>query len=149
MATTAFPENLHSWVNNFNSNVQGSFSKLSLHDWIRLVTVVGAYCLLRPYLIKLGARFQAQDHERQIDDDETSSGAAISPNTLRGQVQVPEDSDDDDEGVKGATGADWGKKARRRQRRVIRKILEAEEKLSAEQAEADSDKDIEEFLVKS
>lgn len=94
-----------------------------------------------------------------------SSAAAVGPNTLRGQVRVVEDSSDEEEeegdgegkndgargmGGKGmgkGSGVDWGKKARRRQRRLIRGILEAEEKLRREEEEADSDREIEEFLV--
>ncbi|KAI9832286.1 MAG: hypothetical protein M1819_004464 [Sarea resinae] len=135
------------WRSNFQNQVQYTVKKMTIHDYLRLVIIVGAYCLLRPYLIKLGARFQAKDHERELDPDEMSSAAAVSPNSLRGQVQLQESDDEDDEVALG-TGADWGKKARRRQRQMIKNILAAEEKRLAEEAEADSDKDIEEFLVK-
>ena len=82
-----------------------------------------------------------------------SSAAAVHLNSLRGQVSVPDDSSDEDEGEgeegkRRASGLDWGKKARRRQRGLIRSILEAEERLKREAEEADSDKEIEEFLVR-
>ncbi|MCJ1340807.1 hypothetical protein MMC09_006103 [Bachmanniomyces sp. S44760] len=146
---------LQTYAQNFQSNISHSFTRLEVKDYIRLVIVIGAYALLRPYLVKLGARFQAKDHDRDLDPNELSSGAAVSPNSLRGQVQVPEDSSDSEEDeahgdtaarAKG-TGADWGKKARRRQRAMIRRLVEAEEKRKADEEEADSDKDIEEFLV--
>jgi hypothetical protein len=76
--------------------------------------------------------------------------AQISPNQLRGQVDIPEDSDDDDddEADKGqASSADWGKKARRRQRDFIKKMLDAEEKRLQETLEEEEDKDIEQYLV--
>lgn len=96
--------------------------------------------------MKLGGRFQASDHERELDDTEVLS-AATSPNALHGQIDVPDDSDSDEE-VSGATGTNWGRKARRRQRKMIKSIAKAEEKLTAEQEEADSDREIEEFLRK-
>lgn len=131
---------------------------LTPKDYIRLLAIVGGYCLLRPYLVKFGGRFQASDHERKIDDNTekilTGGGdggrgrdkGIISPNVLRGQI--PEDTDDDEEeekeGDKGVVS--WGRKARRRQRGLVRKIVEAEEKRRKEEDEADSDKEIEEFL---
>lgn len=140
---------MYIWAGNFQHNLTETVTKMAWHDYIRIVIVIGGYCLLRPYLILLGGKFQAKDHERELNEDEMSSAAAMSPNSLRGQVQVPEDSDDEDGGEgAGTTGTDWGRSARRRQRQLIRKILEAEEKLKAEEEEADSDKDIEEFLDK-
>ncbi|MCJ1375656.1 hypothetical protein MMC20_006893 [Loxospora ochrophaea] len=140
-------EQLSTYRHNLQQNLGQSLDRLALKDYIRLTAIVGAYCLLRPYLLKLGARFQAKDHERDVDPDELSSAAAMSPNTLRGQVTVPEDSESEEDMAVG-TGANWGKKARRRQRQMVRKIVEAEEKLRAEEAQEDSDKDIEEFLEK-
>lgn len=128
---------------------------MTIQDYLRLVIIVGGYALLRPYLIQLGGKFQAKDHERELSEHETSSMAAMSPNSLRGQVTVPEDTDDDEEenedgehsGREQSRDADWGRRARRRQREMIRKMLEAEERARAEEGD-DSDKEIEEFLVK-
>ncbi|KAI9783356.1 MAG: hypothetical protein M1839_003890 [Geoglossum umbratile] len=92
---------------------------------IRIVIILGGYALLRPYLLKLAGKFQARDHERELDPNEMSSDAVMSARSLRGQVQVPDDTDEE-EG--SGTGADWGRGARRRQREMIRRILEAEEK---------------------
>lgn len=103
--------------------------------------------LLRPYLIKLGARSQMQSHENA--EMEAQAKAEISPNQLRGQINIPEDSDDEDDDPQAdVSGADWGKKARRRQRTMIKKLLEAEERRLQESKEEEEDKDIEEFLVK-
>ncbi len=96
--------------------------------------------------MKLGARFQAKDHDREIDMDELTP-AKTSPNSLRGQVEVAEDSESEDE-VR-VSGMDWGKKARRRQRMVLRKILDEEERIRREEEEAESDREIQEFLVDS
>ncbi|KAI9754688.1 MAG: hypothetical protein M4579_004593 [Chaenotheca gracillima] len=151
-------ETLNVWAGNFQRNIGSTFSGLSLQGYVRLIAIVGAYCLLRPYLLKLAAKFQARDHERELDPDEMSSAkAALSPNSLRGQVapQLPEDTDDEDdesdeEGLRyrAGSGVDWGKNARRKQRRMIKQLLEADEKRRLEDEEAESDKDIEEFLEK-
>lgn len=115
-------------------------------DYIRLIIIIGAYCLLRPQIIKLGARLQTKQHERDALDD----GAEIHPNELRGKFEIPgvdPDSDEEDlEEDEGRTG-DWGRKARVRQRKFIREALEREEKRLADEQEDESDKDIEEFLT--
>ena len=57
-----------------------------------------------------------------------------------------DDSDSDDE-VASGTGLNWGNSAREKQRRTLKQILEAEERKGVAE-EADSDKEIEEFLQK-
>ena len=122
--------------------------RLELKDYIRLIAIIGGYCLLRPYLVNLGGKHQAKDHERPLDTDETNSPAVISPKNLRGQVNdALEDSDSEEDAV-SAAGTAWGKSARTKQRRTLKQILEAEERKGAID-EADSDKEIEEFLQKS
>ncbi|CAK7562644.1 MAG: hypothetical protein SEPTF4163_000492 [Sporothrix epigloea] len=148
------------------NNVSSSFGNLTLQQWIRLIAIAGAYMLLRPYLIKLGGHLQMRQHEA----DEKASLAeavaiaagekpALSPNDLRGggkkSTAVPaglgSDLDDsDDETGPGATstasGTDWGKNARKRQRKMLRQMLEAHEQQLADAQADEEDKDIEEFL---
>lgn len=138
---TDIMEYLHTLAENFRTNLSETFSTMTPEKYIRLIVVVGAYLLLRPYIMKIGARVQSREHEKEVDPDEMA--AAIPPNSLRGQVQVPDDSSDEGEGTAG----DWGKKARRRQRQMVKKILDAEEELRREQQEDDEDKDIQQFLV--
>ncbi|KAI1341998.1 DUF1531-domain-containing protein [Xylariaceae sp. FL0016] len=127
----------------FTNNLGQSFSQMTAHQWIRLVIIVGAYALLRPYLMKLGAKVQ----ERQLEKIGEENVAEISPNQLRGQIaDIPEDSDEDEEQAE-TTASDWGKKARKRQRKMIKNMLDAEEKRLAELQEDEEDKDIEQYLV--
>lgn len=129
----------------FSTNLQASVAHVSPQKWIQLVIIVGAYMLLRPYLIKLGSKSQMQSHEAAEEHE-----AMLTPNDLRGQYQIPEDSDTEveEEGASAtASGPDWGKKARRRQRDMIKKLLEVEEQRLMESKEEEEDKDIEEFLV--
>lgn len=100
--------------------------------------------------MKLGAHLQAKQHEAdaRAGQDE-STEATLTANDLRGLKAEPKiaipgvDSDSEDEEDKD----DWGRAARLRQRTFIRETLEAHERKLREEAEANSDKDIEEFLV--
>lgn len=114
-------------------------------QWIRLVIIVGAYALLRPYIIKMGAKHQEKQLEKQFKEEEERQ-AQISPNQIRGEIGIPDESDDDDEQGE-TTASDWGKKARKRQRNVLKKMLDAEEKRLQELQEDEEDKDIEQYLV--
>ncbi|KAI9683203.1 MAG: hypothetical protein M1829_005994 [Trizodia sp. TS-e1964] len=140
-------DGFQAWSSKAQNNLSGSFSRLTITDYIRLIVVVGGYCLLRPYLLQISGKFQANDHNRELDPDEMSSAAALSPGSLRGQITVPEDSDDDLNEDGKATGASWGREARRRQRRVIKEILDAEEELLRQEQDDEEDKDIQEFLI--
>ena len=147
------------YKSNFVNQTSLAFSRLTPKDGIRLVIIAGAYCLLRPYIIKLGARFQERDHDRagQVDMTEEVSKLRKADGrgntSLKEQVQIPEDTDSEDDGEEGGgmssgkAGPDWGKTARRRQRRVMRQLLEADEKRRREEEEAGSDKEIEDLLI--
>ncbi|KAI1735080.1 protein trafficking Pga2 [Xylaria scruposa] len=130
------------------NNVSTSFTNMTAQQWIRLIAIVGAYALLRPYIIKLGAKHSAKEFEKAQQDV-----AEISPNELRGELGIPEESEDeeggggDDDGQGTTSAADWGKKARKRQRRMIKQLLDAEEQRLQETFDEQEDKDIEEFLV--
>jgi hypothetical protein len=153
-ALEAVRAQLTTWGNNFVRNATHMWDDMTIIEYIRLVAIVGAYLLLRPYLIKLGAKIQAKQHEKELDPYEMAAldsegKAKLSPNNLRGidgkEVSLEGSDSEGDE----ATGADvkWGKKARKRQRAVIKKVLEDEEKIRRELQEDDEDKDILEYLV--
>lgn len=144
----------------FTTNLAKSFEGMSPTHWIRVVAFVGAYLLLRPYLMKLGAKVQTSQLEKEAAQSAAAAEekekakkqrAAMSPNDLRGgRKAIPaEESDSEDEQVPAgqASGADWGKKARKRQKVMIKKLLSAEEERLQKLQEDDEDKDIEEFLT--
>jgi len=139
---------LSEWGTNFTTNTAKSFATMTAKDWIRIVIIVGTYSLIRPYILKLGAKAQNRAHEKDALD---TGGAEVHPNELRSgkKFKIPgvADTDDEDEEEEGEKVADWGKKARVRQRKFIRGALEKEEKRLADELEAESDKEIEEFLV--
>jgi hypothetical protein len=149
-------EFIASWLKyfytNFTRNAVALWSDTTAKQWIRVIVIVGAYLLLRPYLEKLGAKMQSLQHEKELDPAEMG-GAAISANQLRGgklksAKGVPvELKDSDEEAEAEGTGANWGKKARKRQRQQIKKVLEHDEKLRLEAQGDEDDKDIMEYLV--
>ncbi|KAI1776306.1 DUF1531-domain-containing protein [Hypoxylon cercidicola] len=132
----------------FSNNLAESFTTMSPQQWIRLVIIVGAYALVRPYIIKAGARFQEKQMDKHFEKErlEREKQAQISPNQLRGQAGIPDDSDEEEEQAE-TTATDWGKKARKRQRNMIKKLLDEEEKRLQELQEDEEDKDIEQYLV--
>ena len=142
---------ISAFATRFQTQLQARLENTTAQDYIRLVIIIGSYALLRPYLIKLGAKFQAKDHERELDSEEVdavrkSADKSSHGDSLKGKVQIPEDTDSDSED-EGKKSTDWGKTARRRQRRVIRTMLEQEEERRKEEEETTSDKEIEQFLV--
>ncbi|MCJ1290222.1 hypothetical protein MMC34_001758 [Xylographa carneopallida] len=143
---TAFTDQFDIYTKNVGDQLKSTFKRLTAPDYIRLIVIVGAYALLRPHLVQLGARFQAKDHERELDPNETRPTAAVDSKSLKGKVHVPEDTDSES-AEESKKGTDWGKKARRQQRQMVRDLLAADEKRMQEDEEALSDKEIEEFLV--
>jgi hypothetical protein len=141
-------------IDNFKRNAV-NFGSMSMKEWLRIITIVGAYLLIRPYFAKWAENVQARQHEKELHPAEMAAAAkpektAISANSLRGQVQLPVESDSEEETAEGKpSGANWGKKARRRQRAMIRRIIEQDEKLRREMVEYDDDedKDIEQYLT--
>jgi len=150
---------LLTWYNNFTRNIIHMWDGMTLLKYIRLIAIVGAYALLRPYLMKWGEKLQAKQHEKELDpyemataDTKDKGKGMVSPNDLRGVgltgaggKVVELDSESEEE----TTGSDvkWGKKARKRQRTVVKKILANEEEVRRQLQEDDEDKDIQEYLV--
>jgi len=142
------------WGHNLKTNITLSFTNMDTQGYIRMVAIVGAYLLIRPYLMKLGAKAQGRQHEKEIDPSKMASSngkkAKISANSLRGQVEILDDSDEDEEeGKATATEMNWGKKARKRQRQMIKKVLETGEKKKMDEQESEDDKEMEEWLLRN
>ena len=137
---------LKTWYGNFTRNTHEAFTRLTPNDAFRLLIVACTYMLIiRPFLVRMGMRVQAKQHEKA--NQEADAKAKLNPNHLRGKVAIPgvdSDSESDDTGSKGdvKTG-EWGRKARLRQSRVVRRALEIKERRAQI---AESDEDIKEFL---
>ena len=136
-------ETLATWRDNFYRNTSEAFTTMKPEGYIRLVVIIGAYALLRPYIMKIGAKLQERQHER--DAMEELLPAEIHPNELRTgkKFAIPGVEESDSEEEEAAKPGQWGKTARVRQRKFIRNKLEEEEKrLMAEQ----EDEDLKEIL---
>lgn len=144
MAQTAL-ENIRYFALNFLHNIENMLD-MDLRTTIRIVVIVGAYLLIRPYLVKGGAKLQERQHEKVFEADKNrEKEALISANSLRGQVEVPEDTESEEEGE--ASGVNWGGKARKKQRKVLKQILEKDEKMRLDAEGDKDDKDIMDLLV--
>lgn len=125
-----------------SQNVMEGLSDMSIYNWIRLIMVVGGYILFRPYVIRIMSGKAVSKMERD-DAIAKAAEAELSPNDLRGSGKraAPEEDEDIHEGE--GTGADWGQKARTRQRQFLKNMMEAEER---RQQEEEDDKDIADLL---
>jgi hypothetical protein len=92
----------------------------SLRSILHMVIIVCGYLIIRPYLLKLSARYQTADHARTVDDNPGDSMAAT------GRKVDRDDSEDDSEDG-------WGSRARRRERE--RRKREEDAKRKEEQEE--------------
>ncbi|KAM0435226.1 hypothetical protein ACHAPT_003316 [Fusarium lateritium] len=122
---------------NASNNLSKTFNDMTMQSWIRLVVIVGGYMLLRPYMMKFVTKGAVRKMEEE--DEREKRKAQISPNELRGLVEEEPEIDEEGDG----TGADWGQKARVRQRTMLKELLEAEEQRRLEEEE---DKDIADLL---
>jgi len=132
------------WGNNLRTNFKNIFEGTTTEQYIQLVAIVGAYLLLRPYLLKFAEKSQAKQHEKEMEAAKSNATKAkISPNSLRGNVEVQEDSDEEEDDK--TSGPSWGKKARKRQRDYVKRVVDEEER-RAQEIEDALDDDIKDLL---
>ncbi|KAF5023808.1 hypothetical protein F66182_4116 [Fusarium sp. NRRL 66182] len=126
---------------NASNNLSNTFNDMDTKSWIRLIVIVGGYMLLRPYFMKMVTKGAVKNMEKEDEREKEKERrkAQISPNELRGIVEEEDEIDEEGDG----TGADWGQKARVRQRTFLKDLLEAEERLREEE---EDDKDIADLL---
>ncbi|KAI5804178.1 protein trafficking Pga2 [Peziza echinospora] len=116
----------------------------NVHEVIRIIAIIGAYALLRPYLLKLSEKFQERDHARPLN----ASAEHNSPAATGGSQSSTLKSIGDDDAESDGEDMSWGAKARRRardERRQRKFLMEEEERARAEE---ESDEDIAEYLDK-
>lgn len=151
-----------------STNLSTTFGALTVQQWIRLTIIAGAYVLFRPYLLRLVARIQGRQLESSTFDPHAAGHPdadgtvlangkvvrRIDPVTgeeIKSKIVIPEDSDDDASDMNGqgvfATGLEWGRKAKKRQKAVVKRMLELEEKRRKEEEDMDSDQEIEDLLT--
>lgn len=129
------------YIGNFLHNVTHMFDGMDYIRYGRLLAIVAAYFLLRPYLEKYAAKMQ----EKQFDkiDQETKDAeatAAISPNAMRGGKVAAASIQ-----AEATTGADLSKSAKKRQGQAVRRA-EAKAK-QEEEDDSWSDPDVSDLLT--
>lgn len=127
---------------NATNNIAQVFNDMTPKEWIRLVAIVGAYLLIRPYVLKHATKKNVERMEKESKEREEQ--AKISPNELRGGKKAIDGDDSDDEGESSTT--DWGAKARTRQRTLIKRLMKAEEERKQELQDDEDDRDIADLL---
>ena len=135
-------ENIKTWLQETQIYVEENIIKLPRKSSIRLLIIVGAYCLFRPFLLKWGGVKQTSDYDKALEEDGAEDDSAAKESQDVSDVSTKTPGADNDK-----AGATWGEKARQRQKRPIRELVEGNEEPSG--VDADSDKEIEEFLRKS
>ncbi|KAF2130913.1 hypothetical protein P153DRAFT_288018 [Dothidotthia symphoricarpi CBS 119687] len=78
----AFLEEATVWKDRLLVNSRKSIEQMSAQRWIRIILIIGAYMLVRPYLLK-GAE-NRQKKIRQREAEELGLDAGVSANTFRG-----------------------------------------------------------------
>lgn len=133
--------NIRNWLLETQIYIEENIIRLPRKSSIRLLIIIGVYCLIRPYLLKWSGVKQTTDYEKAIDEDETEDSSAANES---------QDAPDASRGVSGTSGNEkevtWGEKARQRQERPIQELVEGHE--AASSGDAESDKEIEDFLRK-
>ncbi|KOS18619.1 PGA2--like protein [Escovopsis weberi] len=151
---TIITSKLGEYGSNARNNIADGVNNMTARSWIRLVIIVGGYMLLRQYVIKHSTKVAVRKLEQQEAEEKARAqgeAAKISPNDMRGlgasASAAPDQLDDidADEHAEG-TGVDWGSRARVKQRKFLREMLEREEQRRMEEQD-DDDADIKEFLV--
>ncbi|CAB89001.1 protein trafficking protein Pga2 [Schizosaccharomyces pombe] len=127
-------------------DVAGYLQSYSLKDWIRIIVYVGGYMLIRPYLMKLGAKIQEREHRKSLLEGEVDG--TLDPEMTHGTKPKEHgefDTDDEEEEENPDAEFRWGYSARRRIRKQREEYFKNQDK-SPLDAYADDDEDIEEHL---
>ncbi|KAG5949022.1 hypothetical protein E4U53_006065 [Claviceps sorghi] len=136
---------LAEYAANAKHNIAEGVTTMTTQAWIRVIVIAGGYMLLRPYLQQLvtkGAVRKMEADDKKARDADGLPHPEMTPNEYRGIKDKLYALENDHDGADG-TGADWGQKARVRQRQMLRELLEEDERRRAAQ---DEDADIQEFL---
>ncbi|KIW06386.1 uncharacterized protein PV09_02839 [Verruconis gallopava] len=145
--SSAVSSQLSIWKGNFLRNSSAAFDNMSPKQWIRLIIIVCTYLLIRPYLVKLGAKVQEKQMEKAAREMGITPGTKITANDLRqakSQIDIPgvdSDSEDENDGKL----SQWGRKQRIRQRKLVKRAMEIHEQNLAAKGN-ESDKDIDDLL---
>ena len=132
-------EKLQTWLRDAHSYTEEHIIRLPSRNTIRLLVIIGVYCLLRPFLLKGAGIKQGQDYEKLLKEGRDSSAATETPGASDDTIDLSKTGDSDVD--------DNEERTTRRRHQPLQEILEGKDR-PATGAEAESDKEIEEFLRK-
>ncbi len=133
-------EKLQTWLQDAQRYTEENILRLPHRRTMRLLLIIGAYYLLRPWLLKFAGLSSEFRFGKSSKNKEGRPAATEAHNALDGGTDVSQDVDSED----GGNGDD----SMRRRQTPLREILEGKDRPPAD-AEADSDKEIEGFLRKA
>ncbi len=133
-------EKLQTWLQDAQRYTEENILRLPHRRTIRLLLIIGAYYLLRPWLLKLAGLSSEFRFGKTSKNEESSSAATDALNASDRATDVSQDVDSEDGGN--------GDNSMRRRQKPLQEILEGRDRPRAD-AEADSDREIEGFLRKA
>jgi len=133
-------EKLQTWLQDAQRYTEENILRLPHRRTIRLLLIIGAYYLLRPWLLKLAGLSSEFRFGKTGKNEESSSAATEALNASDRATDVSQDVDSEDGGN--------GDNSMRRRQQPLQEILEGRDRPPAD-AEADSDREIEGFLRKA
>ncbi|KAJ4368791.1 hypothetical protein N0V83_005873 [Neocucurbitaria cava] len=77
-------DNVGEWKDRLVNNSVKSFTEMTPQRWIRIIVIVGAYMLIRPYLLKAAANRQKKQLEKEAEELGLESSGEPDANALRG-----------------------------------------------------------------
>lgn len=132
-------EKVQTWLDDAHRYTEQNIVRLPSRNTLRLLIIIGVYCLIRPLLLKYAGVKQGQDYEKLFKEGRDSSAATEAQGASNDAVDLSKSSDSDPD--------DAAKTTARRRQQPLQEILEGKDRPSSE-VEADSDKEIEDFLRK-
>lgn len=77
-------DNVGEWKDRLVNNSVKSFTEMTPQRWLRIIAIVGAYLLIRPYLLKLAAKQQKKQLDKEADELGLNATGAPNASVLRG-----------------------------------------------------------------
>ena len=132
-------DNVQTTLQDIQRYIEQNILRLPTRRAMRLLIIISAYYLLRPWLVKLAGLNAGMESTKIRPEDKDSPAATEAPTASKAAILVSEGIESEDE--------EDGEQMARRRQRPLQEILEGKNRPRAE-SEAESDKEFVEFLRK-
>lgn len=78
-------DNVGEWKDRFINNSIKSWEEMSAQRWVRIIAIVGAYLLIRPYLLNAAAKKQKAQLDKEAEELGLGKSDAPDANDFRGK----------------------------------------------------------------